>query len=208
MLSMTRPWRRFIAPDIQQLALQDHDQALKRALAGQAAFDLLERCGKVVIAQVNGFALGGGCELALACHLRYASSRAKLGLPEVTLGIIPGYGGTQRLQRIVGRGRALQMILTGDFVTAKAAFEMGLINGVEDPDQLEAKVMEIAATLCKRGPVALKLAIEAVLRGGDESQQQGMTIEAELFARISETEDMREGMSAFLEKRPPEFRGQ
>jgi enoyl-CoA hydratase len=194
--------------DIQQLALQDHDQALKRALAGQAAFDLLERCGKVVIAQVNGFALGGGCELALACHLRYASSRAKLGLPEVTLGIIPGYGGTQRLQRIVGRGRALQMILTGDFVTAKAAFEMGLINGVEDPDQLEAKVMEIAATLCKRGPVALKLAIEAVLRGGDESQQQGMTIEAELFARISETEDMREGMSAFLEKRPPEFRGQ
>ncbi len=193
--------------DIQQLAGQNAEEARSRARAGQAAFDAVERCGKVVIAQINGFALGGGCELALACHLRYASKRAKIGLPEVTLGIIPGYGGTQRLQRIVGRGRALQMILTGDFVSADQAAEMGLVNGVCEPDELSAKVLEVSETLCKRGPLALGHAIDAVIRGGDFNIDEGQLLEADLFSKISETEDMREGMNAFLEKRPPEFRG-
>ncbi len=193
--------------DIQQLAGQDGEEAHRRARTGQIAFDQIERCGKVVIAQIQGFALGGGCELALACHLRYASSRAKIGLPEVTLGILPGYGGTQRLQRIIGRGRALEMILTGEFVKANEAAAMGLVNGVAEPEELEEMVLKVASTLCQRGPVALRFAIDAVLRGGDASQEEGMLIEADLFSKISETEDMREGMTAFLEKRPPEFRG-
>ncbi|HIO65217.1 MAG: enoyl-CoA hydratase [Bacillota bacterium] len=193
--------------DIQQLAEQGPEEARQRAEAGQRAFDAIERCGRVVIAQINGFALGGGCELALACHLRYASSRAKLGLPEVTLGIIPGYGGTQRLQRIIGRGRAFQMILTGDFLGASEAAEVGLVNGVCEAEDLEKTVMQVADTLCKRGPIALKYAIEAILEGGDVSLAEGQRIEADLFSRISDSEDMREGMNAFLDKRTPEFRG-
>ncbi|NCF54986.1 MAG: enoyl-CoA hydratase, partial [Planctomycetia bacterium] len=121
--------RAFVAgADIQQLADQDAIEARERALKGQSAFNAIERCGKPVIAMINGFALGGGCELALACHLRYASAKAKIGLPEVTLGIIPGYGGTQRLQRIIGRGRALELILTGEHISADKAYELGLVN--------------------------------------------------------------------------------
>lgn len=193
--------------DIQQLAEQTGEEARQRATTGQRAFDAIERCGKPVIAQINGFALGGGCELALACHLRYASSRAKIGLPEVSLGIIPGYGGTQRLQRIVGRGRAFEMILTGNHVSAQQAMEMGLVNDVCEPEELEASVLKVAEVILKRGPLALANAIEAVIQGGDCSLAEGLSIEAELFGATSATEDMREGMQAFLGKRPPEFRG-
>ena len=193
--------------DIQELAGQDSLEARNRALQGQVALAAIEGCGKPVIAMINGFALGGGCELALACHLRYASVKAKLGLPEVTLGIIPGYGGTQRLQRVVGRGRALEMILSGEFVTAEKAHSMGLVNGVFAPDELSEGVMAVAEVIVKRGPKALGFAIEAVLRGGECSLEEGLAIEADLFGMTSATEDMKEGMSAFLEKRSPDFQG-
>lgn len=193
--------------DIQQLAEQTAEEAKERATTGQRAFDAIERCGKPVIAQINGFALGGGCELALACHLRYASSRAKIGLPEVSLGIIPGYGGTQRLQRIVGRGRAFELILTGNHVSAQQAKEMGLVNDVCEPEELESTVLKVAETILKRGPLALGNAIDAVIRGGDCGLAEGLAIEADLFGAISATDDMREGMQAFLNKRPPDFRG-
>lgn len=193
--------------DIQELAQQDSLEARNRALQGQSALAAIEGCGKPVIAMINGFALGGGCELALACHLRYASAKAKLGLPEVTLGIIPGYGGTQRLQRVVGRGRALEMILSGEFVSADKAHAMGLVNGVFEPDELSAGVMAVAETIAQRGPKALGFAIEAVIRGGECNLEEGLAIEADLFGLTSATEDMKEGMNAFLEKRSPEFKG-
>ncbi|HCW44114.1 MAG: enoyl-CoA hydratase/isomerase family protein [Planctomycetia bacterium] len=200
--------RAFVAgADIQQLADQDAIEARERALKGQAAFNAIERCGKPVIAMINGFALGGGCELALACHLRYASAKAKIGLPEVTLGIIPGYGGTQRLQRIIGRGRALELILTGEHISADKAYELGLVNQVFSPDELEAGVQSVAETLCKRGPKALDHAIDAVIRGGDGTLADGLAIEADLFGVTSATKDMKEGMAAFLEKRSPNFEG-
>ena len=193
--------------DIQQLAGQSAEEAKQRATTGQRAFDAIEGCGKPVIAQINGFALGGGCELALACHLRYASSRAKIGLPEVSLGIIPGYGGTQRLQRIVGRGRAFELILTGNHIGAQQAKEIGLVNDVSDPEELETMVLKVAETMCKRGPLALANAIDAVVRGGDCSLAEGLAIEADLFGVTSGTDDMREGMQAFLDKRTPDFQG-
>ena len=193
--------------DIQELAQQDSLEARNRALQGQSALAAIEGCGKPVIAMINGFALGGGCELALACHLRYASAKAKLGLPEVTLGIIPGYGGTQRLQRVVGRGRALEMILSGEFVNADKAHAMGLVNGVFEPDELSAGVMAVAETIAQRGPKALGFAIEAVIRGGECNLEEGLAIESDLFGLTSATEDMKEGMNAFLEKRSPEFKG-
>jgi len=193
--------------DIRQLASQGPADARARAQAGQRAFDRIERCGKPVIAAVNGFALGGGCELALACHLRYLSNTARLGLPEVSLGIIPGYGGTQRLQRIVGRGRALQMVLGGEMVSAGEAVAWGLANGVVPADELMPTVRKVAATILSRGPVALRYALDAVLRGGEAPLAEGLAIEADLFGLVSATEDMREGMQAFLEKRAASFRG-
>ncbi len=194
--------------DIRELASQDPERARARALAGQRAFSRIEQCGKPVIAAINGFALGGGLELALACHLRYVSNQARLGLPEVSLGILPGYGGTQRLQRIVGRGRALQLILTGDMIGAGEAVAYGLANGVSPADELLPTVRKVAETLISRGPVALRYALDAVLRGGEVSLPEGLAIEADLFGLISATEDMKEGMSAFLEKRPANFVGQ
>lgn len=200
--------RAFVAgADIQELAQQDALQARERALVGQAAFSAIENCGKPVIAMINGFALGGGCELALACHLRYASAKAKIGLPEVTLGIIPGYGGTQRLQRIVGRGLALEMILSGEFINAEKAQQIGLVNGVFDPEELAAGVMAVAEVIAQRGPKALTFAIDAVIRGGEAPLEEGLAIEADLFGLTSATEDMKEGMNAFLEKRSPDFQG-
>lgn len=193
--------------DIRELASQGPDEARERARAGQHAFDRVERCGKPVIAAVNGYALGGGCELALACHLRFVSSKARLGLPEVSLGIIPGYGGTQRLQRIVGRGRALQMVLAGEPVGAGEAVAHGLANGVVPAEELIATVRKVAETMLSRGPVALRLALEAVLRGGDVPLAEGLSIEADLFGLVSATEDMKEGMQAFLEKRAANFQG-
>lgn len=193
--------------DIRELASQGPDEARTRALAGQRALSRIEECGRPVIAAINGFALGGGLELALACHLRYVANSAKLGLPEVTLGIIPGYGGTQRLQRIVGRGRALQLILTGDMIGAGEAVAYGLANGVTPADELMATVGKVAETIASRGPVALRLALDGVLRGGEVALAEGLAIEADLFGLVSATEDMKEGMTAFIEKRGANFVG-
>jgi enoyl-CoA hydratase len=174
---------------------------------GSAVFSRIERSPKPVIAAVNGFALGGGCELALACHVRLASTHAKFGLPETKLGLIPGYGGTQRLPRLVGRGRALQMILTGEMVDAAAAAAMGLVNAVVAPEMLleAARSMALAAT--RNGPLALAHAIEAVVRGADLPLEQALALESDYFGAVGRTADMREGTTAFLEKRAANFRG-
>ena len=156
-----------------------------------------------MLAAINGFALGGGLELALACDLRFASANAKLGLPEVSLGIIPGYGGTQRLPRLVGSGVALQMILTGDPVTADEALRIGLVNGVFSQPELLVSVKAIASKMVSRGSNALALAKQAVRRGSHMSMQDGLALEADLFGVISSTTEMKEGMAAFLEKRKP-----
>ncbi len=200
--------RAFVAgADIRELAEQGAHEARARARAGQRAFDRIERAGKPVLAAINGFALGGGLELALACHLRYAAATARLGLPEVTLGIIPGYGGTQRLQRIIGRGRALEWILSGEMLGAEEGQRIGLLNGVFPASDLIAKATEIAHKLASRGPIALRFALDAVLRGGDGTLADGLALEADLFGLVSATADMKEGMRAFLDKRPPQFRG-
>jgi enoyl-CoA hydratase len=193
--------------DIGELATQTVLGGKEKSLRGQAVLDAIERLGKPVIAAVNGYAFGGGLELALACHLRYAATTAKMGLPEVGLGIIPGYGGTQRLPRIVGRGRALEMILSGNPVDAATAERWGLVNGVFEPAELQAKVRAVAAGLLAKGPLALAMALEAVLRGGSVSQEEGSRIECDLFGLVSSSQDMREGLKAFLEKRKPQYRG-
>ena len=192
--------------DIGELAKQTVVGGKEKSLRGQAVLDALEGLGKPVLAAINGYAFGGGLELALACHLRYAASTAKMGLPEVGLGIIPGYGGTQRLPRIVGRGRALELILSGSPVDAAGTERIGLVNRVFEPAELQAKVREVAAGLLQKGPVALSMALEAVLRGTGVSHQEGQRIECDLFGLVSSTADMREGLTAFLEKRKPVYR--
>ncbi len=174
---------------------------------GQAVFNLIENLGKPVIAAINGFALGGGCELAMACTLRVASTRAKLGQPEVNLGIIPGYGGTQRLPRLVGKGRAMELVLTGRMVDAQEAFQMGLVNKVVEPEKLMEEAEALARTIMGKGPVAVKLAMEAVNRGLEVSLEEGLRIEADLFGVCCSTEDKVEGTKAFLEKRKAGFQG-
>jgi enoyl-CoA hydratase len=175
--------------------------------AGQDAFRFLERMPKPVIAAVNGFALGGGLELALACHLRVASSKARFGLPEVKLGIIPGYGGTIRLPRLVGRGRALEMILTGEMIDAAEAHRIGLVNRVENPDALLGATTELLRKMIANGPVALALAIESVDNAATATSEAAHTLESNLFGLLAATHDMREGMAAFLEKRTAAFTG-
>ena len=154
-----------------------------------------------------GFALGGGCELALACHIRIASENAQIGLPEVTLGVIPGYGGTQRMARLVGKGKALELILTGDRIPAAEAERIGLVNRVVPADQIEAASEEMARKIMSRGPLAVGAAIEAVNAGLEMSFEQGQLLEATLFGTLCATEDMREGLTAFIEKRKAEFKG-
>jgi enoyl-CoA hydratase len=167
----------------------------------------LERCPKPVIAAVNGFALGGGCELAMACHVRLASKKAKLGQPEVNLGLIPGAGGTQRLQRLVGRGRALDLVLSGDFIDAEEALRIGLVNRTFSPEELRDGVEAYAKTLKGKSPAALARAIEAVIVGGEVALDDALRVESALFGLCFATEDMREGTTAFLEKRKPAFKG-
>ena len=193
--------------DIAELAEQDALRAKTRAHVGQGLCDLIENLGRPVIAAVNGFALGGGLELALACHVRLASSEARLGLPEVTLGIIPGYGGTQRLPRLVGVGRALEMITTGRMVTADEALAMGLVNAVHAPAELMPAAQAMAGKIGANGPLAVRFAMEAALRGRSLPLDEGLRYEANLFGLVSATADMREGMKAFLEKRKAEFKG-
>ena len=193
--------------DIAELASLDTASARRQALAGQAVYDRIEAFPKPVIAAVNGFALGGGCELALACHIRVASENARFGLPEVSLGIIPGYGGTQRLPRLVGKGVALDMILSGEMVGAADALRMGLVSRVFPLADLKAGVEKLARTILSRGPLALRSALDAVHQGLEMPQEKGMRFEATLFGLLAATQDMKEGMGAFLEKRPAAFKG-
>jgi enoyl-CoA hydratase len=193
--------------DINELAQMTPITGKAVAEKGQRVFRAIERFPKPVIAAVNGFALGGGCELALACHIRIASDKAQLGLPEVTLGIIPGYGGTQRMARLLGKGKALEMILTGDRIKADEAERIGLVNKVVPADQLMSAAEEMARTIAKRGPLAVRCAIEAVMSGSEMPFDEGQFLESTLFGLLASTEDMKEGMGAFLEKRQPEFKG-
>ncbi|HEU4401794.1 MAG TPA: enoyl-CoA hydratase-related protein [Candidatus Polarisedimenticolia bacterium] len=192
--------------DIQELAVQTPVEGEAYARAGQAVFSRLEGLGKPSLAAINGYALGGGLELALACTLRLAAETARLGLPEVTLGIIPGYGGTQRLSRLVGRGRALELILTGEAIDAREAHRIGLVNRVVPPADLLPATETLARLLLARGPVALRYALQAVYGGLEMSQAEGLRQEAALFGLACATEDMREGTRAFVEKRKPVFR--
>lgn len=193
--------------DISELATQGPLPGKDRSLAGQAVLRRLERCGKPVIAAVNGFALGGGCELAMACHIRLASENAKFGQPEVKLGIGPGYGGTVRLPRLVGKGRALELLLTGDMIDAQEAHRIGLVNRVVPPGELIPEAEKLLARILANGPIAVRLCLEAVDAGLDLSVDESSLLEANHFGLIASTEDMREGMAAFLEKRPAAFKG-
>ncbi|MCB9881671.1 MAG: enoyl-CoA hydratase/isomerase family protein [Planctomycetes bacterium] len=193
--------------DIDMLAEQDVLEGRQNSLVGQDVMETIEDGPKPVIAAVNGYALGGGCELALACDFRIASTNAVFGLPEVGLGIIPGYGGTQRLPRLVGTGHALELIMTGGKIDAHEAQRIGLVNRVAEPDALIDEALKCAAKIAKVGPIAVEFAKQAVRRGMLLSLKDGFELEADLFGMISSTADMKEGMQAFLEKRKPQFRG-
>ena len=193
--------------DINELAVQAPIGGRETSLSGQRTLDLIENLGKPVIAAVNGFALGGGCELAMACTLRIASENARLGQPEVKLGIIPGYAGTQRLPRLVGKGRAMELILTGDPIPAQEAYRIGLVNQVVAQKDLLATAEALARKMMANGPVALRLAMEAVNHGMEMTQEEGQFLEATLFGLCCTTEDKNEGTRAFLEKRPAKFVG-
>jgi enoyl-CoA hydratase/carnithine racemase len=193
--------------DINELAKQTPVNGKEFGLFGQAVIHRLETLGKPSIAAINGFALGGGCEVALACTMRIASKNAKLGQPEVKLGILPGYGGSQRLPRLVGRGVAHELILTGEMITADEALRIGLVNRVVELSELLATAEAIAKKIAANAPLAVKYAMEAVERGMEMPQEEGLFLEATLFGLCCATEDMREGTRAFLEKRPAKFEG-
>ena len=198
----------FIAgADINELATQTPVSGREHAMTGQHILDLIEQMGKPVIAAINGFALGGGCELAMACTIRIAAETAKLGQPEINLGLIPGYAGTQRLTRIVGRGRALELLLTGDQVSAQEAHRLGLVNRVVPAADLMTEAKKLAATLAAKAPIAVRYILESVNKGVEMPFAQAQVFEATLFGLVASTEDMREGTKAFLEKRKAEFKG-
>jgi enoyl-CoA hydratase len=194
--------------DIVEFTELGADGGHKLSRSGQTTvFDLIENGNKPVIAAINGFALGGGLELAMACHIRIAAETAKMGLPEVTLGLIPGYGGTQRLPRLVGKGKALEMIMTADMITAADAYQYGLINHVVSLDNLMAKAEEILNKILLRAPLAIASAITAV-NAGFKNSVNGFEVEIEEFSKCFETKDLQEGTSAFLQKRKPVFKGE
>jgi enoyl-CoA hydratase len=192
--------------DISEIAELDSERGLEFARRGQEVFTRIERLEKPVIAAVNGFALGGGCELAMACHMRIASSKARFGQPEVKLGILPGFGGTQRLPRLVGRGVAAQLVLTGEPVKADEALRIGLVNEVVEPDALLGRARELLEKILENGPSAVAASLAAIREGMDQPLGQGLHTEASHFARLCGSAEMREGTRAFLEKRPPKFR--
>ena len=193
--------------DISELVAMGALGGVEVSRAGQRVFRAIELSRKPVVAAVNGFALGGGCELALACHLRVAADNARFGLPEVKLGIIPGYGGTLRLPRVVGKGRALELILTGEMIDAAEAHRIGLANRVVPHDRLLDEARALLETILKNGPVAVGLAIECATRGLEMDLDDALALESNLFGLLAATDDMREGMGAFLEKRPAGFTG-
>jgi enoyl-CoA hydratase len=193
--------------DIAELATQSPVDGKERSIRGQKVLDRIENLGKPVIAAVNGFALGGGCELALACHVRIASENARLGTPEVKLGIMCGYAGTQRLPRLVGKGRALEMLLTGEMVGAQDALRIGLVNRVVPKESLLADAEALLRQMLANGPVSLRFTLEAVNAGLEMPLAEAQYLEATLFGLICTTEDMKEGTKAFLEKRPAKFQG-
>ncbi|HSJ32896.1 MAG TPA: enoyl-CoA hydratase-related protein [Longimicrobiales bacterium] len=193
--------------DIAELSRMGPIDGVAVSREGQATFRMMEAMPKPVIGVINGFALGGGLELALACHIRIASTRAKFGLPEVKLGIIPGYGGTIRLPRLVGRGRALEMMLTGEMIDAEEAYRIGLVNRIAEPDALLDTARDLARKMIANGPIAIAMALESVDHGMSSTIDDAQTLESNLFGLLASTDDMREGMKAFLEKRRAEFRG-
>ena len=192
--------------DIQELSVLNGKQATEVSLKSQKVFFEFEKCTKPVIALVNGFALGGGCELSMACHFRIASENAKFGQPEVNLGIIPGYGGTQRLTRLINSGRAMEYILTGDMIDANEALRIGLVNKVYPQAELMNKAMEMAKKIVSKGQQAIRLSVKAVNIVDEVSGKEGLNYEASLFSLACGTEDFKEGTKAFLEKRKPEFK--
>ena len=193
--------------DIGELAGQTPVNGKEFSLFGQSVFRLLETAGKPSICAINGFALGGGCELALSCTIRIASKTAKLGQPEVKLGIIPGYGGSQRLARLCGKGMAHELCLSGEMITADEALRIGLVNHVYEPADLLPAATALAKKIMANAPVAVKYTMEAIERGVEMPQEEGLFLEATLFGLCCATEDMREGTKAFLEKRPAQFQG-
>jgi enoyl-CoA hydratase len=198
----------FIAgADINELAAQTPVGGRDHARRGQHVFDLLENMGKPVVAAINGYALGGGCELAMACTIRIAADTARLGQPEINLGIIPGYGGTQRLARLIGRGRALELLLTGDQISAQEAYRLGLVNRVVPAAELMAEARRLAQALAAKAPIATQYIIEAVNHGLEMPFSDAQVFEATLFGLVAATADMREGTTAFLDKRKAEFKG-
>ena len=193
--------------DINELAVQTPTGGRELALRGQHVFDLIENLGKPVIAAINGYALGGGCELAMACTLRVAADTAKIGLPEITLGIIPGYAGTQRLARLVGKGKAMELVLTGTPIPAPEAERIGLVNRVVAASDLKTEVATLAAQLAAHAPIATRYILSAINKGLDMPFAEAAVFEATLFGLVASTDDMREGTRAFLEKRKATFKG-
>ncbi len=192
--------------DIKELTVLNAESGKEFSSKGQEVFDLIENLGKPVVAAVNGYALGGGCELALACHIRIAADNAKFGQPEVNLGIIPGYGGTQRLARLIGRGRAMELILTGNQIDAQEALRIGLVNKVVPLVDLMSSVTHLAQVIAGKGQVAVRMALKAVNMTQEATLSDGQNLEASLFGVCCDTADFREGTTAFLEKRKPAFR--
>ena len=193
--------------DIDELAAQTPMQGKDHAAAGQRVFAAIENLGKPVVAALNGFTLGGGCELAMACTMRIAADTARLGQPEVNLGLTPGFAGSQRLPRLVGRGIALELLLTGDMISATRAYEIGLVNKVVPAGDLRAEAMKLAVTLASKAPVAVRYILEAVHHGAEMPLADAQHLEATLFGLISSTDDMKEGTRAFLEKRKADWTG-
>ncbi len=192
--------------DIKELTVLNSESGKEFSSKGQEVFDLIANLGKPVIAAVNGYALGGGCELALACHIRIASENAKFGQPEVSLGIIPGYGGTQRLARLIGRGRAMELILTGNQIDAQEALRFGLVNRVVPQADLLATATSMAQLIASKGQIAIRMALKAVNMTAETTLSDGQKLEASLFGVCCDTADFKEGTTAFLEKRKPAFR--
>jgi enoyl-CoA hydratase len=193
--------------DIAEISRHDEISGRIFATRGQRVYRYLEKLEKPVIAAINGFALGGGCELAMACHIRIASDNAKFGQPEINLGLIPGYGGTQRFPRLIGTTKALYYLLTGEMFDAQRALELGLISEIVPQAELMTRATKIAEVLCEKSPIAVKYILQAVTEGIEQNLDTALHVESELFGNICATEDMKEGTAAFLEKRKPNFKG-